>query len=331
MTDRTGLADQQWLAHGVGGREDLPIPASLAFVAAALALLVSFAVLTFAWGTSRFDGQLSGRPLPDWLASFIDSPATRAVLVGLALGFTGWVSVAAVFGGDTLINPTFGTVYVLLWIGLVPAALLFGRIYRLCNPLRWLYRGICCLAGLDRERGLLDYPRRLGMWPAAFLLFCFVWLELVDTNISTSLSAVRLWFAAVAVLLVMGAALFGDTWFEHADPFEVYSSLVARLSPFARRDGGVLVVRNPLENLDGVQATPGLVGVVSVLFGSTAFDSFRESIRWLQFSAGYGEHRTLVNTSACSAAASPSSSPSPSQLPPWQGWDISTGVGCRIR
>ncbi len=43
---------------------------------------------------------------------------------------------------------------------------------------------------------------------------------------------------------------------------------------------------------------PGLLGVVSVLFGSTAFDSFKESIGWLQFSADYGEHQALPNTAA---------------------------------
>ncbi len=87
---------------------------------------------------------------------------------------------AAVFGVDSLVNPTFGTVYVLLWVGLVPAALLFGRIYRLCNPLRWLFRGINKLAGGDPSRGVLPYPARLGYWPAAGLLFAFVWLELVN-------------------------------------------------------------------------------------------------------------------------------------------------------
>jgi hypothetical protein len=46
---------------------------------------------------------------------------------------------------------------------------------------------------------------------------------------------------------------------------------------------GPLVVRTPLGNLDGVPARPGLVGVVAVLFGSTAFDSFKDSNEWLRF------------------------------------------------
>jgi hypothetical protein len=38
-----------------------------------------------------------------------------------------------------------------------------------------------------------------------------------------------------------------------------------------------------MANLDTVRARPGLVAVVAVLFGSTAFDSFQDSSPWVQF------------------------------------------------
>jgi hypothetical protein len=285
-----------YLAHGVGNREDLPIPAHTAFVGAALALVVSFVVLGLAWRSSRFHGDDSGLPLPGWLASIVESRLTRGALVTLALIFAGWVTAAAVFGKQTLVNPVFGTVYVLLWVGLVPAAILFGPVYRLCNPLRWLHRGICAAARVDHEVGLIEYPRRLGLWPGAVTLFGFAWLELVDVNVSTSLSGIRIWFGLLGAVLVGGAMLFGDIWFARADPFEVYSSLVARLSPFGRRSDGVLVVRNPLENLDGLTPLPGLVGVVSTLLGSTAFDAFHSSAKWLSWSQDFSTHFVLVNS-----------------------------------
>jgi hypothetical protein len=115
-------------------------------------------------------------------------------------------------------------------------------------------------------------------------------------SLSTSLTAIRIWFGLLAVILIGGAMLFGEVWFARADPFEVYSSTVARLSPFGRRTDGVLVVRNPLENLDGLPAMPGLIGVVSVLLGSTAFDAFHGSSKWLAWSQRYSEHSVLVNT-----------------------------------
>jgi hypothetical protein len=285
-----------YLAHGVGNREDLPIPAQYAYIGAAAALIVSFGVLGLAWRRSRFRGDDSGRPLPRWLSAVVESPLTRAVLVTLALLFAAWVTLAALFGKSTLVNPAFRSVYVLLWVGLVPAAILFGPVYRLCNPLRWVHRGVCALARIDPAAGLVAYPRRLGLWPAALGLYAFTWLELVDPSLSTSLTAIRIWFGLLAVILIGGAMLFGDVWFARADPFEVYSSTVARLSPFGRRTDGVLVVRNPLENLDGLPGLPGLVGVVSVLLGSTAFDAFHGSSKWLAWSQNYSEHSVLVNT-----------------------------------
>src|SRR4029079_1606722 len=143
----------QLLAHGIGGQQDLPIPAHYAYPGAAPALLVSSGVLAFAWRTSRFRGDASGRPLWPWLADFVESSVTRGAVVVLALLFAGWVSMAAIFGQNTLVTPTFGAVYVALWVGLVPASLAFGPIYRLCNPLRWSHRGVCRLAGTEHVHG----------------------------------------------------------------------------------------------------------------------------------------------------------------------------------
>ena len=75
--------------------------------------------------------------------------------------------------------------------------------------------------------------------------------------------------------MLMGGALFGSTFYEKADPFEVYSSLCAKLSVWARRDGQLLV-RSPLSNLATTRPEPGPGGGGGVLLGSTAFDSFRE-------------------------------------------------------
>ena len=61
--------------------------------------------------------------------------------------------------------------------------------------------------------------------------------------------------------------------------------MVARLSVWGRRDGQ-LVVRSPLANLATTPVRPGLVAVAAVLFGSTAFDSFKDSTRWVKFVQG---------------------------------------------
>ena len=46
----------------------------------------------------------------------------------------------------------------------------------------------------------------------------------------------RLWCAAYVAAMLLGGAMFGNTFYERADPFEVYSTLVAKLSVWGRRD-----------------------------------------------------------------------------------------------
>ena len=133
-------------------------------------------------------------------------------------------------------------------------------------------------------------------------LLAFVWLELVYPG-ATYLTPVRLWFAAYVAIVLVGSAVFGSSWIESADPFEVYSTLVGRLSVLGRTgvDGdGPLVVRTPLGNLDGVPARPGLVGVVAVLFGSTAFDSFKDTNAWVTFSQSVSVSTGCSTSARCS-------------------------------
>ena len=282
-------------AHGIGGAQDLPIPAEYAIAGAGAALAVSFIVLALAWRSPRYDADSSGRPLPASLAAVVDSPYFVGALRLVGFAFFLYVAWAAIAGPDLLVNPTFGVVYVLLWVGIVPASLLFGPFYRAVSPVRALNTVLSRLIGGDPDRGLVELPRWVGYWPAALGLFAFVWLELVYPD-ATYLSPLRLWFAVYLAVLLVGSALFGSQWIARADPFEVYSTLVGHLSVFGRRADGTLVLRSPLANLDGTPAAPGLVAVVAVLFGSTAFDSFMDSNYWLRFTQTTDLNVTLVNT-----------------------------------
>ena len=294
------------LAHGLGGAKDLPIPAEYAIAAAGAALAVSFIVLALAWRTPRFDAAVSGRPVPRPLAALVEHPGFSATLRGAGLVFFGYVVWAAVLGPDLRTNPTFGVAYVLLWVGIVPASLLFGPFFKAVSPVRTIALVVARLTGGNPERGVRDLPRWVGYWPAAAGLFAFVWLELVFPE-STYLSPVRLWFAVYIAVLLVGSAVFGSAWLARADPFEVYSTLVGHLSVLGRRADGTLVFRSPLANLDGVAVEPGLVGVVAVLFGSTAFDSFKDSNVWLRYTQSLDTNLTVLNTvvmlAACAAVA----------------------------
>ena len=52
----------QLLAHGVGSREDLPMPLSYALVGGAVALVVSFLALGLLWREPRLHPGTAGRP-----------------------------------------------------------------------------------------------------------------------------------------------------------------------------------------------------------------------------------------------------------------------------
>ena len=274
-------SDGVTLAHGIGGAQDLPISPELAIAGAVAALTVSFTVLALAWRSSRYDEATSGRPAPARLAAVVDSPWFRGALRAVGLVVTAYAAMAAVFGKDLLTNPFFGMFYVWWWVGLVPLSLLLGPVWKAISPVRTINLAFARVSGSDPEHGVFEYPERLGYWPAAVGLFAFVWFELVYP-FSTELGPVRLWCATYVAIMLLGGALFGSTFYARADPFEVYSSLAAKLSVWGRR-GDRLVVRSPLANLDTVSARPGLVAVVAVLFGSTAFDSFQDSSVWVRF------------------------------------------------
>lgn len=284
------------LAHGLGGAKDLPISPELAIAGATAALVVSFTVLAIAWRTPRYDAATSGRPVWRGLAAFIDSAGWRAACrtVGLVLAI--YTGVVAVFGKDLVINPVFGIFYVWWWVGMVPLSLLLGPVWKAISPVRTVNLLLARVSGSDPDRGMFAYPAWLGHWPAAVGLYAFVWMELVYPY-GTELGPVRLWCAAYVAVMLIGGALFGNTFYERADPFEVYSTLASRLSVWGRR-GATLVVRSPLANLDTTPPRPGLIAVVAVLFGSTAFDSFQDSSRWVQFVQSSSVSPNLLNNLA---------------------------------
>jgi hypothetical protein len=278
------------LAHGLGGSTDLPIPYGYALIGAAWALTFTFAVVAFAWRRPRFDPAKPGHPLPRWVTQVIDSPLTRRTAAIVALLFTLWVVVAGLFGPQTTENALPGVFYVLLWVGLVAASVLTGPIWRVISPMRTLHRLLVGRLG-SRWR----YPQRWGYRPAAVGLFAFVWLELASPN-PGSLAAIKIWLLCYAVIMLAGAVLCGQRWFARADPFEVYSVAVSRLSPFRRNPAGQIVAGNPLDHLPSLPIRPGIVAVLAVLLGSTAFDSYSATPEWRGFVHTLGISPTLVRT-----------------------------------
>jgi hypothetical protein len=264
--------------HGIASRRDLPLPFSFVVAGAVLALVISFAILIFAWRTPRFK-RVGGRDLPR-VSAVVDSPVVQLIARALVLATYAWAVLAMMAGPDLLTNPIFGFVFVWMWVGLVPISLLLGQFWRATNPLRTIHRELCAIARVDPEQGLLSLPAGIGVWPAAIGLFGFGWLELVQPD-RTTLAVLRVWALAWLVILVLGAIVFGQRWIGAADPFEVYASTIAQMSIF-RRVGDQLRLVNPLAGLNAWRAPPGATAIVAALLGSTAFDSFTNTSWWIQ-------------------------------------------------
>ena len=278
--------------HGLASRHDLPLPFALVLLGAAAALVLSFVVLTTAWRGQRYP-TLGGLPLPR-LTRVVDAPAVRLVASVAVLALYGWVGLALAVGPDRLTNPSFGFVYVWMWVGLVPASLVFGTWWRATNPLRTIHAGLCRVARVDPNEGLVTLSPRVGVWPAAAGLLAFGWLELVQPD-RTTLPVLRLWAAVWLTALVLGAVVCGARWIGAADPFETYATTVASLSPWRRRDGELRLV-HPLAGLTAWEPPPGTPAAVSVLLGSTAFDSFANTSWWIASVQGSAVPSVLWDT-----------------------------------
>lgn len=264
-------------AHGLVGKQDLPIPMWLLGWAAAVVLVVSFAALAVLWTEPKLE-QLRERVV--WARI----PVVLDVLCG-AIGVA--VFAAVVYAGlagsqspQENVAPTF--VYVVFWVAVPFATLVLGDVFRAFNPWRAVARAVAWVAGRIARGGLpapLPYPSRLGRWPAAIGIVGFAWLELVSVHRDDpSLLAVLM--LAYAAIQLIGMSLYGvDAWLRNGDAFGVWFGLIARMAPLRWRDRS-LAVRRPLSGLPSLDPRPGTVALVCVAIGTTAFDGLSQGRIW---------------------------------------------------
>ena len=275
-----------FLAHGLVGRSDLPIPEWLFGWAAALVLVVSFVALAVLWPEPKLERD-HWRPLPRGLGRALTHPVTE-VLCGATglflLGVVVWSGLEGVQTAAANFAPTF--VYVIFWTGLVPVSVLFGDVFRAFNPWRAAGRAVALVA--QRAAGgnmpaALSYPDRLGHWPAVAGLFVFVTLELVSSNgdIPENVAIAALVYSALTWIAM---ALYGvEAWIERGEAFSVYFNLFSRMAPVETR-GREVGLRPPLAGLPKLHVLPGTVAFIAVMIGSVTFDGAAEAALWSNIS-----------------------------------------------
>jgi hypothetical protein len=267
-------------AHGLVGKQDLPIPRWIFAWAAAAVLIVSFVALATMWATPRL------QELRENVAWRIPAPVFFEVLggiVGIAVFvFIVYAGLAGTQSPLENVTPTF--VFYVFWVGVPFVSAVFGNVFALFNPWRALARGVAGLASGVTKGGTpepLEYPRWLGRWPAAIGILGFAWVELVlpvqDRTDPSTLSILLLAYAAVQLI---GMSLYGiEPWLRNADPFGVAFGLVARLAPLHWVDGE-LRTRKPLAGAVSLDPRPGTVPLICIMIGTTAFDGFSAGALW---------------------------------------------------
>jgi hypothetical protein len=254
------------MAHGIGGRLDLPVPLSYFLVGAGVVLVISFVALAVLWPEPR----LQDGPRHD--------VARLTVRRGWVLPTLGLIALLLVIG--QLIPPLFGLetdptrptiapvlVWVVFWLVVPFAGAVIGDWYSDINPWRTLARGV--RIGPAERTGLLD---RLGVWPAVVILLAFTWLELVypDSGSPVALGAAALVYS----LFLLGAMAYAgrETGLAVFDAFTPYNRLFSAISPLGRRADGRLVWRGWLRALTVLPAWPGLPALVVAAIGTVTYD-----------------------------------------------------------
>jgi hypothetical protein len=283
------------VAHGLGGRVDLPVPRWMFVFGAGTALVVSFVALAALWREPRFEGRTERRGRPSGLQRVLTNRALEWAVRLLSLGFFAVVLIASFL--PLAPNETIGpvVVFVWFWVGLAFAQAFIGNLWATLSP----FDTLGWLLGFDESERepTRPYPKGWGTWPATILLFGFVWLELADPFADRP-GTLGYAIAGYTLITLGGMAVYGRTaWNRHGEAFAVYLGLFARMSPLTRDPDGYVVWRPPLAGLATLEPRPGLLALILVALGSTTFDGFSRSSLWTGWTRSLdGLPETLAET-----------------------------------
>jgi hypothetical protein len=188
------------LAHGSGGRTDLPISLAVFAYLAAMAVLLTWAA------TKDRSVRL------EWPARDL---SRRGAIVARAFGVGTFVAVVvSAWHGDLGRTSTpHSVVFIGLWVGLPATAALLGDVWRWTSP--W------DLAIRPAPAPLLAPTH----WPAAIGLLAYAWLFLVRHPDRPEVIGIAV--IAYAAAMVVAAARRGRAWLRTGDAFAVWSAMAA--------------------------------------------------------------------------------------------------------
>src|SRR5262245_45072533 len=268
-------------AHGFGQRYDLPLPLSLYFTGACVAIVVTFLIVgLFVRDVPR------SQTYPRLDLSAYSLGAIALPGVAFALRFCGVaifiITIVAGFRGQSdpyrNIAPTL--VWTIWWVGLAYVCAFVGNLWALLNPWKTIFESVEVIyRGLTNRAALslgLPYPRKLGAWPAFVLLLMFSWIELIYPSPAVPLDIA--WLAiGYSVLTFLGMFAFGrEVWLQHGEVFSLVFGTFARFAPTeecALRPFGAGL-------LDSRGVSTSMMAFVLLLLSTVLFDGVLGTPEW---------------------------------------------------
>ena len=272
-------ADRQpviFLAHGIGGVRDLPVPKSFFFSAGGnrARRLVRRARSALAPAAAGAAGRRAAGPTR--LRPVLRSAALRIALGAVSVRASARHALGGVLRNDYPGRELRADVHLrAFWLGLPLLSVLFGNVWRVLSP--WRAIADASVWVLERRRP----PRAAALrrirsgsvasrgWRSARVRRARARVrDPADPRLLGIATALYTYWA------LAGMAVFGrDAWTKGGEGFADEFAFLARMAPFAERDRRI-VVRWPLTGLGGADRVTGTLAVIAVMLGSTSFDGF---------------------------------------------------------
>ena len=270
MVAQPGVA----LAHGLGGRADLPVPVAYFAAAAGVVVVVSFLMVSALWPTPRLQG-----PVRDPDRAEVSPNGFGRLLRVAGLALYALVVVAGLADGSaTTLNTAPVLVLIGFWLVVPFLSPLLGDWWRWLSPWGWLSRRV--------NADVAERPElvaRYGVLPATVSLLGFSWLELVspDSADPRTLALAALVFAAVVV--AVGRIAGPETGLRLVDGFHSWFGLLGGIAP-----GDTTLAKTSdrprgwFRTLTAMPSWRGLSWLVMVLIGTVTYDGVSGTEWWIE-------------------------------------------------
>lgn len=276
-------------AHGIGGRQDLPIPLWLFNYQAVAAILGSVVLLALFWKTAKLKENKFSAEIKSSLVLY-GWKVLEIILRIASLALFCFVSFAALFGSlgaGVTIAPV--AIYVILWVGVILVSSLLGDSWQVLSPWdtialvaasikKWIgkFTKISTKRSTATPLKILEPPSEISSWLAVLGIFVFVWLELVHPDPADT-RLVGFLILLYTIFLLTGASLWGRAWLKKADAFALLNQLIGSLGIFSKRR-----IHVPLTRTANLKLSLPKVVFIIVLLGSTTFDGLTNTDLWTE-------------------------------------------------